>query len=221
MIYARNAGARSVASAVYAAVLAVVLTGAAACSHARHLVPAGPRPADIVIDADAARVLEFGSIGDFHMLVGGQGTPVDPATARVVGPKFSVDLDATAVVTSINDAVLFESLENQLAPDDVSGLLRHPHRVTAGYELLFAHVPDGGRLPEPLRGYPTIASDPGWQVLVGGQRRPLTEASDTFSLQPGSIVVVSVPVGLDAYLLAANDDWTEMISLRTGRVVPA
>ncbi|WP_232794381.1 hypothetical protein [Pseudofrankia saprophytica] len=209
---ARSRGSVSVPGA-RAVAMAVTLALAGACS----LLRADGPPPELVIDAAYARVLSGSTLDDFDRLAGGRSTPLDPASARLVGPTFGVHLDATAVTTSVDDGLLFESLARHLHPDDVSARLRGTHRTSPGHELVLAHVPVGQHLPEPDLGYPSDGLFTGWQVMVDGRPLALTDNGDPPSLGTGSVLAVSVPVGSDPYLYATADGRTQMISMRTGR----
>jgi hypothetical protein len=198
---------------VRAVIMAVTLTLAGACS----LLGTDGPPPELVIDADYARVLSGATLDDFDRLAGGRSTPLDPASALLVGPTFGVHFDATAVTASVDDGLLFERLARHLHPDDVSARLRGTHRTSPGHELVLAHVPVGMHLPEPELGYPSDGLFTDWQIMVDGRRLDLTDNGDPPSLGTGSVLAVSVPTGSDPYLCATADGRTQTISLRTGR----
>ncbi|MBL7495175.1 hypothetical protein I6A84_17995 [Frankia sp. CNm7] len=168
------------------------------------------------MDAGYAAVIGGGTLAEFDQLAGAPATPLDPASARLVGPTYGVHLDATAVATSFEDGLLFETMKTHLHPDDVSMNLRGAHPASPGHELVLAHVPVGVHLPEPGNGYDRTPLYAGWQVVVDGTLRSITDNGTPPLIGTGSIIVVSVPRGSDAYLSATDEGGTQMISLRTG-----
>jgi hypothetical protein len=169
--------------------------------------PSGP----LTLPAGYAAVIGSASLDTFQQLAAAGFTPLSPTRARLVGPSYAVAFDAAAVP----DGTTYNRI---IGIDPDYEFTHHLRDVAAGpgRQLVLAHVPAGGHLPEPELGYGNGPPFWDWKMTVAGQPRTLTSDDVTPCLCTGSVIVINVPVGAEVELGAVVHGHAQWINLRTG-----
>jgi len=145
-------------------------------------------------------------------------TVLDPTVAQLVGPTYGVAFQAIGTSAYI-DGLTYARMSTGLHDDDISAASRGARVPAPGYEFLLAMVTEQ-ELPEPTLGYPAqLFAD--WQITVDDEQRQIRSHDVRPELTTGEVILVSVPVGHDAFLSATVDGQTGAISLRTGQLMVA
>jgi hypothetical protein len=188
-----------------------LVTGARPPTSQTQTAPGGPTPPAQTLPADDTEFLDPPA-GGLTAIANGGTTALDPAVARLVGPTYGVAFEATGIAKSIDgSSYLKMSTGSDLAADGAGTRLPAP-----GYEFLLAMVVEQN-LPEPTLGYPS-APFTSWVITVDDNQRQIRYHGTGSELGAGEVILVSVPVSQDAFLLATVDGQTEAISLRTGQL---
>jgi hypothetical protein len=189
-----------------------VVTTAGPSTSQTQTAPDGPTPPAQTLPADDAEFLDPPA-GGLTAIANGGATVLDPAVAQLVGPTYGVAFEATGIAKSI-DGPTYLKMSTGADNSSADGLgTRLP---APGYEFLVAMVVEQN-LPEPTLGQPS-APFTSWVITVDDDQRQIRYHGARPELTAGEVIMVSVPIGHDAFLSATVDGQIGAISLRTGQL---